>query len=220
MDYTTLGRLKLEKDIQIPDNDAVLATLITSASRDVDRYCTGGVPSPASDNYFQLSTITGEVIGGRLDDLGNLVFYLHKPAVASVASLSYKTDFAAPFTAVDSSLIEVDGSPIVTAHTALASAPLIGWGWGNVSPVGPKPGKIWGLITYTGGLSATEAGFPGDFQEAVVVDAIRIYQENKAGIADAIGSADTGVMTYTKAMPMRLARMLMPYMRMAPWRTP
>ena len=220
MDYTTLTRLKLEKSVKEVTDDTLLSILITTASRDIDRYCTG-TPGPASDNYFQTATITNEVLTGWLDSDGNLVFYLHKPAVSAVTAFSYKLSFNLNYVPLDAtalaSLVEVNGGPIITVYAALAQmSSYVSWG-SYVRSVNP-PSRIWATVTYSGGLGATTADLPGDLVEACTENAIRLYMENKAGLADAIGSVDTGIMTYTKAMPIRIQRMLEPYKRNVPWR--
>lgn len=196
-----MQRLKLEKSIQEVTNNDLLALLITTASRDVDRFCTG-MRGPESDNYFQTATLTNEVLASWLNRDGDIVTYLHKPALTSVAAFAYKLVFNGSFATVDPVLLETTNGPIVTAHVA---APIL-------------PQKVWVQVTYTGGLGSTTAELPQDLIEATTEDAIRIYQENKAGIADAIGSVDTGIMTYTKSMPVRIQRMLIPYHRLRPWR--
>lgn len=201
MDYTTLARLKLEKSIKEVADDTLLSTLITTASRDLDRFCTG-TAGPDSDNYFQTATVTNEVIAGWLDSDGSIVFYLHKPAIATVTALAYKVNWAFAFVDVPASLIEINGGPIITGHVCA-----------------PQPvSKIWGKVTYSGGLGATVADLPADLIEAATEDAIRIYEENKAGVADAIGTVDTGIMLYNKSLPVRIQRMLQPYLRVRPWR--
>lgn len=201
MDYTTAARLKLEKGILENVDDPLLALLVKTASRDADRFCTGGVPAPDSDNYFQTATVTDEQLRGWLNMDGSLTAYLHKPRIASIASWSFKLNFLDTWQSVDTNAIEVDGSSVATAHIAA-----------NV-----RPCRAFYKITYTGGIGATQADLPDDFVEAVTADAIRIYQENKAGIADAIGTAETGVLVYSKSMPVRVQRMFAGYMRTAAW---
>lgn len=216
IDYTTLTRLKLEKSIQEATDDTLLALLITTASRVVDRLCTGDA-GPESDNYFQTATITDETLGAWLDSDGNIVTYLHKPQVTAVTAFSWKSTWLNAYTAVDTSLLEVYGGPIVTAHLGL---PMIAapspWLWAGAPIYGA--GKVWIKATYSGGLGATQADLPVDFVEAVTEVAIRVYMANKAGLADAIGTVETGIMTYVKAMPEVVRMMLQPYMRPRPWR--
>ena len=66
-------------------------------------------------------------------------------------------------------MLETTNGPIVTAHVGIPAIPQ----------------KVWVQVTYTGGLGGTTADLPQDLIEATTEDAIRLYQENKAGIADA-----------------------------------
>lgn len=52
-------------------------------------------------------------------------------------------------------------------------------------------------ITYNGGFNP----IPDDITQAVTVIAARMYKQRDSGYSDSIGSPDTGVMTYQKAMP-------------------
>lgn len=215
MDYTTLTRLKLEKSIKEVTDDTLLALLITTASRVVDRLCTGDA-GPESDNYFATETKTNETLTAWLDSDGNIVTYLHKPQVTTVTAFAWKSAWPNAYTDVDTSLLEVYGGPIVTAHLAMPVVYSPSPWFGSSSAFGP--GKVWIKATYAGGLGATTADLPSDFVEVATEVAIRVYMANKAGLADAIGTVETGIMTYVKAMPEIVRMMLQPYMRTRPWR--
>ena len=193
MDYTTLVSVKLVKDAQSVTDDTLMSKLITEASRTIDRYCAGG--NLKSDNYFAFETITDELITGQVDSNGRIICRPRKPFVASISSFSYRSTPSSPWTTVDPAMIDISGYT-VAAWAGLATR-------GNVTV----------KATYSGGLSASTAGLPADIINAADLLAVRFYMEIKSGLADSIGVAETGMMMYTKALPIRLVEMLKPYKR-------
>lgn len=203
MDYTTLARVKSEAGMLETDvnRDALLSSLITAASRAIDRFCTGQ-PGPASDDYLALATITDETLIGYLTADGNAVFYAHKPAITTITAAAFRFSPAESWQSIDVATAWCDQTPIITLYAGLMY----------------QPTRVIGKLTYTGGLAASVTNLPGDVIEAATILAIRYYREAQTGLTDQIGVADLGVLLYTKAMPDRVRLLLQPYTRLQPWR--
>lgn len=200
MDYTTLTRVKLEAGINEVTDDALISSLIVSASRWLDRELTGH--PVGSDNYLLLETISGEVLFGQVDKDGNIVVYPHKPLVSQVILMSWRPDTVTGWVGVDINNILIDGYKVVAENAALANY---------------TRGKVQVTISYLGGLSLDTASLPEDVLEDITTMTIRLYRENKTGLTDAMGVAELGTATYTKAMPTRLAEWIRTYRRVVPW---
>ena len=201
MDYTSLPNVKLEAGIQEPTDDVLLASLITSASRWLDRELTGK-PGPDSDNYLLSETVNNEALFGQIDKDGNIVVYPHKPSVASVTAMSWRPDTFSGWVQVDLNHLWIDGYKVVAQFSALANG---------------TRGKVQVQMTYTGGIALTQSDLPADVIEDVTVAVIRVYRENKTGLTDSMGVAELGTATYTKAMPTRLMDWVKSYKRVVPW---
>ena len=201
MDYTTLARVKSEAGIQEATDDTLLASLITSASRWLDRELTGvGV---GSDNYLLAETITNEYTFGQVDADGNIQAWLHKPIVTSVTAFAWRTDPSSSWMSVDvSTNLQIDGYRVIAYNAALANR---------------VRGKVLVRATYVGGLATAVASLPGDLLEDATVMTVRIYRENKTGLTDSMGVAELGTATYTKAVPVRLSQWIQSYKRVVPW---
>lgn len=226
MDYTTvaacLQALRSTKPVSSNPDTGYLGFLVSAVSRDIDHHCTQGVSDGTSDNYFALETKTDELLRGRFDNHGVLKFWPHKPSIGAILALSFRGNPTQPYqTITDFSQTVVTG-PMVECYNAanMPTARLSGWNtWGRT--LGSiQPSDAFVKVTYTGGLSADTAHLPMDLQLLTTDLVIRIYREERAGIADAIGVENLGVMTYTKQMPVRIARQLQPYMRHVGWNLP
>lgn len=203
MDYTTLDRVKnemLKLEVDIP-TDTLLGNLVKAVSRAIDRHCTGALP-PGSDNYFEHTTVSSETVRGNLNNEGHMIFVGHKPSVTAFTALNWKLNFTDSWQAVSASMLFADGSMIMTAYTGLQLPPC----------------KVFGQLTYTGGLATKTTDLPSDFMEAATAWTVRFFRENQTGLTDQIGVADIGVLLFTKAMPDRIRQMLQPYVRPVPWR--
>lgn len=200
MDYTSFEQVKIEIGAHEATDDSKLAVYVTAASRSVDRYCTG-VQDNSGDNYFAISTLTDKVVMGWMDSDGYVMTYLHKPTIISVASLSWRLTPRDAWTAVTSTDIITDGSPLVRGYVTGYSA-----------------SRVFIKATYTGGLAATTSALPSDFIENVAVIAARFYREGEAGVSDVIGVGDLGQLMYRKALPNRVMLFLSSYVRRIPWR--
>ena len=207
MDYTTLvqvlgligdGRDPTIRPTPTPYDDTVIGTAITAASRAIDHMVTGSSTNDA-DSYFGTSTKTADLLHGTINNEGDILVYLHKPNCSIPTSFSYRYRGGQTWITVSTSLLTVDNY-LLTAWTGTL----------------PR-GTVQVLATYAGGLGATQADIPMDIQRAASVLAGRYYKEGKAGLNDAIGLADTGIMMYTKAVPIEVERLLDPYIRPIPW---
>jgi len=201
MDYTILANVKQEAGVLVPDDDILFSSLITAASRWLDRELTGK-PGPDSDNYLMTETKTAETLYGQVDKDGNIVVWPHKPAIASVASMSWRPDTWTGWVQVDTSHLAIDGYKVTAEYAALCNG---------------TRGKVQVQMTYTGGIALTVNDLPADVLEDVTTGTIRIYRENKTGLTDSMGVAELGTATYTKAMPTRLMDWIKSYKRVVPW---
>lgn len=200
MDYTTLARVKLEagNDPLVIKSDGLFSMLITSASRWADRYLTGN-GTLASANYLLLETITNETLFGQVDKDGNVNCWPHKPVVNTVLAMSWRRDPTYTPIVADPRYFVIDKN-CVTAFNQIAMR-----------------GRVLVTISYIGGIALTTADIPEDIQEALSVATIRYFRENQTGLTDSMGVAELGTATYTKAIPVRLLNMLIPYKRVVPW---
>ena len=201
MDYTTLARLKTEVNITEAGDDVRLPIVITGASRAIDRKLTGENSTESTD-YLLYETVTDQLLNGRLDNIGNVVCYAHKPAVTSVAAMSYKFKPSESWIPIDAGVIVPDGIRIEA--------------WTEKPDYSPC--KVFVKITYNGGFAVDTVDLPGDIIEAATVLAVRFWREAQSGLADVIGVAEIGQLIYTKAWPVLVLDMLQPFMRRMPWR--
>ena len=200
MDYTTLARVKLEAGVSSTEDDTLLASLITSASRWLDRELTGH--AIGSDNYLMSETITLETLNGLVDKDGTILVWPHKPVVSTVAMMNWRTDPLSGWIGVNTSQLWIDGYVVQATYAAYANG---------------YHGKAQVQITYTGGLASSVSSLPADILEDVTVMVIRVYRENKTGLTDSMGVAELGTATYTKATPVRLMDWIKAYRRVVPW---
>jgi hypothetical protein len=212
MDYTTIqevtqeGRIKEVDGAGAPTNaaeKALLNRLITRASRRIDHHCTGRQTLDAN-NYFYSETKTAEPFVGWLNSYGDLTFYLHKPYITAVTAISWTPDLGtayADLSAADLARCWIDGSPLITVRMGIAS----------------RPQKVYGKITYAGGLSATPAGLPDDLRGAATMLTLRLYRMGETGMSDEVGVTDLGTIIYTTALPIDVVNALLDYVRAAPW---
>lgn len=203
MDYTTLDNVKAAMGAQAPgtnplgaSEETVLNGYITRVSRVIDRYVTR---SEAGTDYLKQETVTGETLEGRYDNNGNIIAYLHKPAVTSVTAFAYRFSPIESWISVDPSYVVINNYRVTAFIGSFVRGP------------------VYVQVTYAGGLSSTPAGLPADIIEAATVMVIRYYKEARGGLEDVIGVAEFGQPVYSKAMPARVREILSPYERPVPW---
>ncbi len=187
MDYTTLSEVKLALGSLESTDDVLLSSLITQASRFIDRYCAGFVDS---DDYFAHQSVIDEVNIGYINANGVLRCFLRKPIVTSVTAFRYKRFPHDTWQDVDPDMIHVQDYVMSVS----------GFKYG---------GKVQVMVSYSGGFNP----LPGDIVNAATLLAVRFYREVKSGLGDSIGIAELGTLTYTKAIPARVVEMLRPYRR-------
>ena len=202
-DYTTTARVRQEMHITSgsanPD-EALLATLVTAASRAWDRKCTGVVDAV---DYFVSGSVVGEVLVGQVDYTGSrIICYPHKPIISSVSSFSYRENITKTAYTIDAARIEAYGQRVTAYPESMALC---------------YPGRCQVTISYVGGLGATVADLPADMVEAITILAARFYREAETGLSDQMGVAELGNMVYTKAWPVRVTDLLPIYARSVGW---
>lgn len=199
MDYTDLTRVKQAMQSSETEQDSVLSTFITRASRYLDKLCTS--QSNAND-YFKAEDVVDEILtNGVVDGQGILTLFPHKPIVSSIASLSYKYSLRESYREADLSLT----LPLQTMIIYEGAF--------------PSGTFVYAKVSYHGGLGATLADLPEDFIDLATIMTIRLYKEARSGLGDSIGVAELGTLTYTRAFPIRVLSQLNigNYMRTAPW---
>lgn len=194
MDYTTVARVKLALDAQQTTDDTLLASIIASVSRLIDRHCSNKV---GMDDYLTLSSVTDEQGQARASVDGSILYPARKALVQSVSAFAYRSTPLADWQSIDPQHVTFNGYMVK------------GWGQGR-----RPPGSVFVKISYAGGLAATVADLPADILDAADVLAVRLFKEIKSGLGDTIGVAEFGTMQYTKALPSRVIEMLKPYRRM------
>ena len=206
MDYTTLERVKWEikSKLSVTTDDALLAAMITSASRALDRRCTG-VADLSAHNYFQWEAVSNEKLNGLINSDGEIICYPHKPQIDTVTAFSYRKNIVETEYTVPVSRVSSEGCKVVAYPQNLPDE---------------YPGKCKVTISYTGGFSGSAAGLPEDLQEICALLVIRFYREAESGMSDAIGVAEIGQLVYTKAWPQRVVDQLDTFIRRQGWRYP
>jgi hypothetical protein len=204
MDYTTLNRVKQEMHVQNMSgsglDDSLVSTLITAASRAIDRKCTG---VPDASNYFVLESIVNERLQGQMDSTGMILLYPHKPIIQSVTAFSYQQDITQPITTVTMDRVEADGPRVMV--------------YPQNNPL-QYPGKVRANISYTGGLATSGSTLPDDLQEIAAILVVRFYREAETNLSDSIGVADMASLIYTHAWPVRCERQIETFVRKVGWR--
>lgn len=196
MDYTSVALVKEAMLGTESTEDALLARLVTAASRAIDRHCVG---QDATD-YFKTETLTDEEIWGQINNQGVLRCWPHKPLITGVSALSYRSRPFDTWTEVSTDKFATHG-PLVEA-------------WLSSSRI---TGRVFVKISYTGGMGAALGNLPADLVEAATLLAARFYKEASTGLSDSIGVAELGTLIYTKAWPVRVREMLKPFKRVTPW---
>lgn len=199
MDYTSPERVKAHLHVTGSADDALLATLVTAASRAIDRKCTQST-APEAANYFTLETVLEELLRAQVGGDGVLKLWPHKVVVDAVSSLTYRRTPLESWTSVDLDRIMTDGGLVQAWPTATL-----------------RPGRYYVHLSYTGGYATAVEQLPADLVEAATVLASRYYREATTGLTDALGIAEIGQLVYTKALPVRVVDMLQPFMRKVPW---
>jgi hypothetical protein len=199
MDYTTIDYVKQSLHIKEDTDDALLSRLVTAASRTLDLLC--GRSNKATD-YFTLEDVVGEVLTGRVSAQGHLLCWPHKAIVNSVSALAYRARPQDSWQIVDPTTIAVSRMITVEAWQTMFYRPQAGY---------------FVQISYNGGYSASAATLPADFVEVATLLAGRYYKEAETGMTDAMGIAELGMLTYTKALPQRVKEMIKNYQRTVPW---
>jgi hypothetical protein len=204
MDYTTIERVKQSMRIDQSTDDALLALLITSASRALDRRCTG-VNDEEATNYFMLESKVDEQAYGLINRDGYIVCRPHKPTINSVEAFSYRENITRPWFTVGIDRCEIMSNKITAYPTNLS------WDYPNRCTV---------KVSYTGGYSGSTAALPADLIEICTVLSARFYREYEGGLADVMGLAEIGQMVYTKAWPSRVVDQLDTFIRREGWNYP
>ena len=201
MDYVTLERVKAEARITLNTDDTLLAQMITSASRALDRRCTG-VSDASAHDYFKLEAKTAERLSGQVNVDGEIICYPHKPVINSVEAFSYQLNITATLKTVDLARVDTDGTKIIAYPTNLYF---------------DYPSRCRVTTSYTGGFSGSAASLPEDLQEICALLAIRFYRESETGLSDVIGVPELGILQYTKAWPSRVESQLDTFIRRQGW---
>jgi len=206
MDYTDLATVKNEigsggNSAISSQYDVLIARLIGAASRDIDEYC-AQKKMPASMDYFKLETVVGEVITGLSETRCGIVCWPHKPGITAVTAyavrLNPRNDWSVVPAADVAKNVELDGDSVYIWDAA-------------------PDDRFQVKITYTGGFGTTVAGLPSNLVEAATVLAARYFKEASTGLADGIGLAEVGIITYSKVMPVRIKQKLDAWQRVTPW---
>jgi len=203
MDYTTVDNVKREMQIHEDGVDDLLADLVTRASRTLDRLCGRSIQA---SNYFMKEDVVDEVLTARYNVDRHLLCWPHKVVVNSIKAFAYRRDPRENWYDVDPSIVTV--TRMVTTEAWLEDAYLSRLGRGYMVKV-----------SYNGGFdtSCSGANFPQDFVEIATLLAGRFYREAEGGMNDAMGIAELGTLTYTKALPQRVKETVKNYIRMVPW---
>jgi len=200
-DYTSVDLVKQAErsDPAITAGADALATYVTRASRFLDRYCTH---QPDAVDYFIKADVSGEILTHAQLHKGELWIWPHKAVINSFASFAYRTDVTMPFVLVPSQYCVIDGRKV-----RVMGGQVDMW----------RHQFVQVQISYNGGLGTTLDDLPDDFVECATIMAIRMFKEAAGGLGDAIGVEALGTVVYTKAIPVRVAQSIQPFVRVVPW---
>ena len=194
MNYTTLTRVKTALGAEATTSDPHLESIIASASRLIDRHCSGKV---GLDDYLALSTVADEQGQARASGDGSILYPVRKVLVQSVSSFAFRPTPLTDWQSINPQHITFDGYMVKA------------WGENRRAP-----GNVFVKISYAGGLAGTTADLPADILDAADILAVRLFKEIKSGLGDTIGVAELGTMQYTKALRARVVEMVKPYKTM------
>ncbi len=198
MDYTTVALVKEALRIAKTTEDSLIQRCVTAASRTLDKMC---ARSERAVDYFKQEDVAGELLVGRADTHGHLKCWPHKSSVNSVASLSFRRTPLETWQAVPPDWMTVAGMHTVEVWTALP----------RLSP------GYFVRLSYSGGAFSAQTDIVADLMECATLLAGRYYRESETGMNDAMGIAELGSLTYTKAVPQRVRELIKPYIRTVPW---
>ena len=156
-------------------NGTLVTNYVSAASRwfDAVTYNTTG---------FAFESITDTKIG-NLDNDGTLLVPLSKPLVLmpNVVSVTFQPTVSDPVDTLDITKAWIESKYMLRIAVS--------------KDYYPRQGMA--TVNYSGGYNP----IPDDITQAVTVIAARMYKQRDSGYSDVIGSADTGLMQYTKAVP-------------------
>lgn len=206
MDYTTLEIVKSNLRITADTDDALISSLITYASRAIDRRCTGQ-PGTEAHNYFALETVSNEELYANINRNGCIVCIPHKPSVQSVSEFWYRENITKEWASIAVARCDIVGSNKIMAYPT------------NLSIDFPARCRV--KISYIGGFSGSAAGLPEDLIELTTLLTARLYREYETGLNDVVGVPDVAnQLVYTKAWPVRLQFQLETFIRKEGWEYP
>lgn len=168
-------------------NGTLVANYVSAASRWFDdaTYNSAGIA-------FESITDTKM---GYLDNDGTLLIPLSKPLVLmqNVTSVTFQNTVNDPIDTLDITKAWIESKYMLRIAVS--------------QDYFPRNGMA--TVTYSGGYNP----IPDDITQAVTVIAARMYKQRDSGYSDVIGSADTGIMQYTKAVPPDVKIILNKYRR-------
>lgn len=156
-------------------NGTLVNNYVSAASRWFD-----AVTYNSSGMAFESITDTKT---GYLDNNGTLLVPLSKPLVLmqNVTTVSFQPTVSDPVDTLDVTKAWIESKFMLRIAVS--------------KDYYPRSGMA--TVAYSGGYNP----IPDDITQAVTVIAARMYKQRDSGYSDVIGSADTGLMQYTKAVP-------------------
>lgn len=186
-------------------DDALLTSMITSVSRQVDRHCGWS---------FYNETLTNQVYYGagavRVDSLGWLVVNTHKSNVQSVSALSFKVQAAGAYTTVPTQYIVI--TPALSTDTAPGEfsfcwAIKVSSDFYNFLPYRNLP--LWVQVSFVGGYPTT----PQPIFEATREWTGYLYKLREAIPMSVVSFPQMGVTVRPMVVPPHIDAYLQPWKR-------
>ena len=198
-DYATLAALKDRVQISASTYDATLESLITAASRKIDRLCR------RPDGFVALTTATARYYAGSggpiqwIDECTNITTVSVKEAITDTTYTDWTTsDWAAG---------RGDSANPDLNHTPYEFLTVTPWGDYSYFPSGRFSGATVTTVKVTAKWGYATA-VPYDIAEATLMQAVRWWKRLQSGMSDTLASGELGMMLYQMQLDPDIAGIL------------
>lgn len=178
-----------------PINEAaVMAEVVTAASRAIDRYC---------HQSFSTETYTDQRLRARIDQDGVLTCYPPVPTLTTPTAAAYRVGNALTWTALDLSSIDIETHPHGSVVRFLTP-----------NLVAYRTQRSYVQLSYTGGY-ANRAALPDDLAWAARAVAWYEYQRRSAPL-DQTAMPSMGIVVIPGDWPRHITSKLTDYVKVTP----
>lgn len=191
-DYCTTAQLKARINKTGAGDDAIIAELITAASRNIDRYCNrpGGFGPPA--------IASARLYVGSGEDWLRVDAMSAAPTKVEVKDAPTDSTYA---TWLVTDWLAASGDPLVPNYNDLPYTLLLTHPTGNYAVF--TDGRLGGRGVVTVRVTAAwafSATTPADIREACAMQVARWYKRYESAFADTVASPDMGQLLYRASL--------------------